>query len=73
MFLRGLKSKIALNIAILLLVAMLLIVLVTQVTVKRELIRSEIHSANILMTSIEENLLDGAATFRWHLNVVWDF
>jgi len=62
MFLRGLKSKIALNIAILLLVAMLLIVLVTQVTVKRELIRSEIHSANILMTSIEENLLDGVAT-----------
>ena len=62
MFLRGLKSKIALNIAILLLVAMLLIVLVTMVTVKRELIRSEIHSANILMTSIAENLLDGVAT-----------
>ena len=62
MFLRGLKSKIALNIAILLLVAMLLIVLVTMVTVKRELIRSEIHSANILLSSIEENLLDGVAT-----------
>jgi len=39
MFVRGLKAKIALNIAILLLVAMLLIVLVTMVTVKRELIR----------------------------------
>jgi two-component system NtrC family sensor kinase len=59
MILRGLKSKIALNIAILLLVAMLLIVLVTMVTIKRELIRSEIHSANILFTSIEENLLNG--------------
>jgi signal transduction histidine kinase len=59
MFLRGLKSKIAFNIAILLLVAMLLIVLVTMVTVKRELIRSEIYSANILLTSIEENLLNG--------------
>jgi signal transduction histidine kinase len=59
MFLRGLKSKIAFNIAILLLVAMLLIVLVTMVTVKRELIRFEIYSANILLTSIEENLLNG--------------
>jgi signal transduction histidine kinase len=29
------------------------------VTVKRELIRSEIYSANILLTSIEENLLNG--------------
>ena len=57
MFLRGLKAKIALNIAILLLVAMLLIVLVTMVTVKRELIRSEMHRANILLASIEENLL----------------
>jgi signal transduction histidine kinase len=62
MFFRGLKAKIALNIAVLLLVAMLLIVLVTMVTVKRELIRSEIHSANILLTSVEENLLDGMAT-----------
>jgi len=59
MFLRGLKAKIALNIAILLLVAMLLIVLVTMVTVKRELIRSEMHRANILFAYIEENLLKG--------------
>ena len=59
MFLRGLKAKIALNIAILLLVAMLLIVLVTMVTVKRELIRSEIYRANILLASLEENLLNG--------------
>jgi len=62
MFLRGLKAKIALNIAILLLVAMLLIVLVTMVTFKRELIRSEIHRANILLASLEENLLNGMAS-----------
>ena len=59
MFFRGLKAKIALNIAVLLLVAMLLIVLVTMVTVKRELIRSEVHSANNLLASIEENLING--------------
>jgi signal transduction histidine kinase len=59
MFVRGLKAKIALNIAILLLVAMLLIVLVTMVTVKRELIRSEIYRANILLASLEDNLLYG--------------
>ena len=62
MFARGLKAKIALNIAILLLVAMLLIVLVTMVTVKRELIRSEIYRANILLASLEENLLSGMAS-----------
>jgi len=59
MVMRGLKAKIAINIAILLLVAMLLIVLVTMVTVKRELIRSEIYRANILLASLEENLLNG--------------
>ena len=57
MFIRGLKAKIAINIAMLLLVAMLLIVLVTMVTVKRELIRSEIYRANILLASLEENLV----------------
>ena len=57
MFIRGLKAKIAINIAMLLLVAMLLIVLVTMVTVKRELIRSEIFRANILLASLEENLV----------------
>jgi signal transduction histidine kinase len=61
MFARGLKAKIAFNIAILLLVAMLLIVLVTMVTVKRELIRSEINRANILLASLEDNFLNGMA------------
>jgi signal transduction histidine kinase len=58
MLVRGLKAKIALNIAILLFVAMLLIVLVTMVTVKRELIRSELDRANILLASLEDDLLD---------------
>jgi len=62
MFLRGLKAKIAFNMAVLLLVAMLLIVLVTMVTVKRELIRSEIYRANILLASLEQNLLNGKST-----------
>ncbi len=43
-------------------VAMLLIVLVTMVTVKRELIRSEIYRANILLASLEENLLNGKSS-----------
>ena len=58
MFMRGLKAKIAINIAILLLLAMLLLVLVTMVTVKHELIRSEIYRANILLASLEENLVN---------------
>jgi len=58
MFMRGLKAKIAINIAILLLSAMLLLVLVTLVTVKHELIRSEIYRANILLASLEENLVN---------------
>jgi signal transduction histidine kinase len=62
MFVRGLKAKIAFNIAVLLLVAMLLILLVNLVTVKRELIRSEIYRANILLASLEENLLKGRAS-----------
>ena len=56
---RGLKTKIAFNIAVLLLVAMLLMVLVTMVTVKRELIRSEISRAQILLASLEDNLVNG--------------
>ena len=64
MFARGLKAKIAFNIAILLLVAMLLIVLVTLVTVKRELIRSEISRANILLASLEDNILNGMGSAK---------
>jgi len=56
---RSLKAKIAINIAALLVLAMVLIDLVTMVTVKRELIRSEVFKANLLLKSFEHSLLDG--------------
>lgn len=59
MFIRSLRTKIAINIAVLLFLAMLLIDLVTIVTVKRELIRSEVFKANVLLTSFEHSLLNG--------------
>jgi two-component system NtrC family sensor kinase len=61
-FMRGLKAKIAVNIALLLLAAMILIDLVTIVTVKRELIRSEVIKANLLLKSFEHSLLNGILT-----------
>ena len=54
MLIRGLKAKIAINIAVLLFLAMLLVDLVTIVTVRRELIRSEVFKANSLLTSFED-------------------
>ena len=56
MFARGLKTKIAINVAVLLFLAMFLIDLVTIVTVKRELIRSEVFKADILLSTFERNL-----------------
>ena len=47
MFVRRLRTKIAINLAILLLLAMILIDLVSMVTVRRELIRSEVSKANL--------------------------
>jgi len=61
MFVRSLKAKIAFNLAVLLLMAMSLIVLVTMVTVKRELIKSELSRANTLLASLKVNLLDSEA------------
>ena len=57
MFVRRLKTKIAISLAILLLLAMILIDLVSMVTVRRELIRSEISKANLLMTILTDDLL----------------
>lgn len=57
MFVRRLKTKIAISLAILLLLAMTLIDLVSIVTVRRELIRSEISRANLLMTILTDDLL----------------
>jgi signal transduction histidine kinase len=58
-FIRGLKAKIAINIALLLFLAMILIDLVTIVTIKRELMRSEVIKANILLTSFKQSILHG--------------
>jgi len=63
-FIRGLKAKMAINLAVLLLLAMVLIDLVTIVTIKRELIRSEIYKASLLLKSIEHSLLSGALQYR---------
>ena len=69
MFIRGLKAKIAVTIAVLLFLAMLLIDLVTIVTVKRELIRAEIYKANILLTSFEHSILNGILMDRSRPNL----
>ncbi|UCD81968.1 MAG: hypothetical protein JSW26_11235, partial [Desulfobacterales bacterium] len=52
------RTKIAINIAILLFLAMLLVDLVTIVTIKRELIRSEVFKANVLLSSFENSLFN---------------
>ena len=54
MFVRRLRTKIAMNLAMLLLVAMVLIDLVSMVTVRRELIRSEVSKADLLLAFLEE-------------------
>jgi two-component system, NtrC family, sensor kinase len=56
MFVRRLRTKIALNLAVLLLLAMVLIDLVSIVTVRRELIRSEVSKANLLLSFLENDL-----------------
>ena len=59
MFTRGLRTKIAVNIAVLLLLAMMLIDLIAIVIVKRELIRSEVFKADFLLSAFENNLFNG--------------
>ena len=56
MFIRRLRTKIAVNLAVLLLLAMILIDLVSMVTVRRELIRSEVAKANLLLSLLEADL-----------------
>jgi signal transduction histidine kinase len=63
-FFRGLKAKIAFNIAVLLFLAMLLIDLVTILTVRRELIRSEVLKANNLLTSFEHSIVNGTPSLE---------
>ncbi len=56
--LRGLKSNIAINIAVILLVGMLLIEFVTIITAQRDMIRFEILRGNLLISSFKESLVN---------------
>ena len=58
MFIRRLRTKIAINLAMLLLLAMVLIDLVSMVTVRRELILSEVSKANLLLAFLKDDLSD---------------
>lgn len=57
MFIRGLKTKIAFNIAILFLVAMLLVNIVTVMTAQRDIIRKEVSRGQFILSTIEADLL----------------
>ena len=76
MFARGLKAKIAINIAILFFMAMLLINVVTVMTAKRDIIRKEASRGFFILSTLEEDLLrslhferdPGANTSRAEVN-----
>ena len=68
MFVRGLRTKIAVTVAILLFLGMFLIDLVTMVTLRRELIRSEVLKANTLLAFVEDNLLNSTSEDGGTLN-----
>jgi len=69
MFPRGLKTKIAVNITILLLLGMLSINLVTMMTAKRDLIRAEVTKAFFFMAVIDEFLMESALWERIDANL----
>jgi signal transduction histidine kinase len=54
---RGLKTKIAFNIAILFFVAMLLVNIVTVMTAQRDIIRTEVSKGQFILSTIETDLL----------------
>ncbi len=58
MFYRGIKTNIFINIAVLLVLAMILIDFVITIAVQNILIRSEISKGNFLISSIEDELRD---------------
>lgn len=58
MFFRGLKTKIALNIAILFFVAMLLINIVAMMTAKRDIMRNEVSRGHFMVATLSADLLD---------------
>ena len=57
MFIRGLKTKIAFNIAILFFVAMLLVNIVTVMTAQRDIIRKEVSKGHFVLFTVKTDLL----------------
>ncbi|MEJ2099884.1 MAG: ATP-binding protein [Desulfobacterales bacterium] len=57
MLFRGLKTKIAFNIAILFFVAMLLINIVTVMTAQRDIVRNEVARGQFVLSALEADLL----------------
>jgi signal transduction histidine kinase len=57
-FFRGLKTKIAFNIAILFFVAMLLINIITVMTAQRDIIRKELSKGQFILSTVEADLLN---------------
>lgn len=58
MFIRGLRTKIALNLAILFFVAMLLMNIVAMMTAKRDIIRKEVSKGHFIVSTLTADLLD---------------
>ena len=58
MFIRGLKTKIAFNIAILFFVAMLLINIITVMTAQRDIIRKEVSKGQFILSTVKADLLN---------------
>lgn len=58
MFIRGLRTKIAFNLAILFLVAMLSINVVTVMTANRDIIRKEASKGHFILSALEADLLN---------------
>jgi signal transduction histidine kinase len=56
-FIRGLKTKIALNIAILFFVAMLLVNIVTVMTAQRDIIRKEVSKGEFILSTVKTDLI----------------
>ena len=57
MFFRGLKTKIAFNIAILFFVAMLLVNIITVMTAQRDIIRKEVSKGQFILSTVRADLL----------------
>ncbi|MGD9279968.1 MAG: ATP-binding protein [Desulfobacterales bacterium] len=57
MFIRGLKTKIAFNIAILFFVAMLLVNIITIMTAQRDIIRKEVSKGQFILSTVKPDLI----------------